>query len=755
MKNYASEIKKFATSHYLYAAVRITFAIVIPSMILAHFGLLKEFFLFPLGTSFVGLTDQPGPYIRRRNSLVIACISFLFVASVASLLKGFPAFGVLEIIFFGMFFSLIGVYGQRLNAVGSLSLVVLAIFIDGHLIGHDVFKSLVIFFAGCLWFLFIFTIVSTMQPYKLAGQLIGENYIELGDFLRLKSKYYLQKPDFENLFSQILQQQIKIKNLQEATRETVLKTRTIVNEATTTSRLLMIMFLNSIDLHEQLMTSENDYKKIHEHFGSSGFLPEIHDYLLKLADEITNIGIALQVGGKTQHMYDLSTHLETLQEHYTEMRQKSLNPDTLEHFMILRQIMYRLAEITDEVNSIYLVFTQDLKLAKSLSTKLDYDKFLPEEAKLNFKILVNNLSLKSGHFRHAVRITVALLIGFLLSELKLFPVGHSYWILITILAIMKPAYSITKSRNLLRLYGTLVGGILAYLMLYFIDNNSVLFAIFLVSMILCFTFLRIRYFWAVLFMTVYIFLAFNFVQTGSINQLFLDRTIDTVVGGLIAFVVSYFILPLWEHSQNLDLMKNSARDNYLYFKEVFSSFLDHNFDIENYKIRRKNALIALANLSDNFQRMLSDPKDQQQKLEIVHQYVTTSHLLSAYIASLSQFAKTGEEYPEIDAQRWNEKIVTELQQTINNLGADNHTKPLVRSQDISPNDTIDDLLRKRKEEIEVQITKPNFSRITHLTELKNIRELLVLIYDVAREQRKVSEKIQEYVLTQSTTTVKQ
>jgi hypothetical protein len=40
-----------------------------------------------------------------------------------------------------MFFSLIGVYGQRLAAVGSLSLVVLAIFIDGHLTGSNILKA--------------------------------------------------------------------------------------------------------------------------------------------------------------------------------------------------------------------------------------------------------------------------------------------------------------------------------------------------------------------------------------------------------------------------------------------------------------------------------------------------------------------------------------------------------------------------------------------------------------------------------------
>ncbi|MGZ5197304.1 MAG: FUSC family membrane protein, partial [Kaistella sp.] len=162
--NYATELRKFASSQYIFMAVRITLAIVVPSIILAYFGLLKEYFLFPLATSFVGLTDQPGPFIRRRNSLILAVICFFFVSVIATLLKDFTPAIYLEIIFFGMFFSMIGVYGQRLAAVGSLSLVVLAIFVDGHLSGGDLVKNSLIFLAGSICYLLVFLVVSKIQP---------------------------------------------------------------------------------------------------------------------------------------------------------------------------------------------------------------------------------------------------------------------------------------------------------------------------------------------------------------------------------------------------------------------------------------------------------------------------------------------------------------------------------------------------------------------------------------------------------------
>uniref|UniRef100_A0AAU6WM19 FUSC family membrane protein n=1 Tax=Chryseobacterium endophyticum TaxID=1854762 RepID=A0AAU6WM19_9FLAO len=497
--NYSAELKKFVTSQYVYSAIRITLATVLPCVVLAHFGILKEYFLFPLGTSFVALTDQPGPFIRRRNALTFAIVCFVVVALVASVVMHIKILVFAEIIVFGMFFSLIGVYGQRLAAVGSLSLVVMAIFIDGHLTGDNIFKSLLIFASGCTWFLLIFLIVTTIQPYKLASQMIGENYLQLAEFLKIKANHYQKNPDFNKLTTQVIAKQIEIKNLQEETRETVFKTRVIVNESTTTSRLLMLMLLNSMDLHEKLMTSESDYEKLQKSFGSTTILVSIHDYLNLLAEEITNIGISLQIGTRAKPIFNLDTELQNLNHDYFELRNRNISPDNFENFMVLRQILMRINEITKEINEIYKVFSQNVKLAKSLSTGLDLRKFMPNEEKLNFKVLKNNISLSSSHFRHALRITIALLVGYLFSLFQFLGIGHTYWILITTVAILKPAYSITKQRNLLRLYGTVAGAVIAYGILHYIHINEILFTILLLSMIMCFSFLKGKYFWAVLF----------------------------------------------------------------------------------------------------------------------------------------------------------------------------------------------------------------------------------------------------------------
>ncbi len=739
--NYAWELKKFVSSQYIYAGVRIALAIVVPSIILAYFGLLKDYFLFPLGTSFVGLTDMAGPFFRRRNALILAIISFLVVAFAASAGQEIQPLLYLEIIVFGMFFSMIGVYGQRLAAVGGLTLVVFSIFIDGQLSHGSIVKDLSIFGAGCIWFLLIFLVVSKIQPYKLAGQMIGENYLQLAEYLQIKARFYNKDANFDELYREVIAKQVVIKNLQEETREVVFKTRTIVNESTTTSRLLMLMFLNSIDFYEKLFTSDQDYRKVHAGFDDTKILNKIQSFLVLLSDEITNIGISLQSGIKTNPLHAFEEEMQEVYEQYFDLRNRELTADTLENFMALRLILARINDVTDDVKTIYKVFSQDLKNAKSLSTGLDLNKFVPKQERLNFSVLLTNISLKSSHFRHAVRITTALLLGYTISRLSFLGIGHSYWILITVIAIMRPAYSTTKYRNLLRLYGTGLGAVAAYLILIYIKNDTILLTLLLTAMILCFSLLKEKYAWAVFFMTLYIFIAFNFLNPGNVNLLFYDRILDTVIAGIIAFAVSYFVLPVWEHTQNVNLMKKSANANILYFTTVMEKFNTDAVNDEQYRIRRKDAIISLANLSDNFQRMLSDPKNQQKKLETVHQFVTTSHLMTAYTASLAQYSNSENRFPEIDTESWTRKITAELQRTLALLNQEEQDESIIQDSRLKPEDLVSELLEQRKSEINenefFDIRDPN--RITRLTELNNISEILELIYDVVHEQRKVIE----------------
>ena len=79
--------------------------------------------------------------------------------------------------------------------------------------------------------------------------------------------------------------------------------------------------------------------------------------------------------------------------------------------------------------------------------------------------------------------------------------------------------------------------------------------------------------------------------------------------------------------------------NRKYFNIVATMFTGEQVNMTFYKLYRKDAFVALANLSDAFQRMLSEPKNKQLKMEHYHQFVATNHTLTSYIAALSYYAQ--------------------------------------------------------------------------------------------------------------------
>ena len=336
-----------------------------------------------------------------------------------------------------------------------------------------------------------------------------------------------------------------------------------------------------------------------------------------------------------------------------------------------------------------------------------------------------------------------MMIGYAISKFQFLNIHKVYWILITILAIMRPVYSITKRRNILRIYGTVAGAIVGFVIVYYITNPIVLLGIFLVCLMLTFSLLKDKYAWAVFFMTVYIFLIFDFMKPGNFNDIFLERLFDTLIAAVIVFLVSYLVLPVWEHQKNKTLILKYIKANDKYFNRIIDILNQKNIEIQDYKMSRKEAIISLANLSDNFQKMLSDPKDQQKNLENIHLFVTTAHLFTAYVASLSQYALKGENYSEIDLSGWKNKINNELIIAKSILENEKPEEKNTLSLEISTSDQVDELLEKRKKEIREEefLDRRDPKVISHLTELKNIKELLELIYNEAREQRKIAKKL--------------
>ncbi len=262
------------------------------------------------------------------------------------------------------------------------------------------------------------------------------------------------------------------------------------------------------------------------------------------------------------------------------------------------------------------------------------------------RVFLDNLSLPSSSFRHAVRVSLACLAGFII--IKIFAYGnYSYWILLTIAFILKPAFSLTRERNVQRIVGTVAGAVIGVIVLYYIENKTALFIVMVLLMTGTYSFMRINYLLMVICITPYVFILFTFLGV-PFQQVAKERILDTVIGCAIAFLASYILFPKWEREDLKTYMQKMVDANAAYLQKIIEALSGKVVSMLEYKLARRDVYLHSANLSALFQRMLSEPKSKQQSETKVQQFVVLNHILFSNFATVATtlLSREVKVYPE-------------------------------------------------------------------------------------------------------------
>jgi uncharacterized membrane protein YccC len=206
------------------------------------------------------------------------------------------------------------------------------------------------------------------------------------------------------------------------------------------------------------------------------------------------------------------------------------------------------------------------------------------------------------------------------------------------MVIMKPSYSLTKERNLDRLFGTIGGALIGMLILNYVTDKYWLFVILLICMLGTYSFQRKTYLISVVFMTPFILILFDFLGMGS-RALLVERVYDTAIGGALAFIGSYVLFPHWEHKNLQNTLIEMLEANLAYFHQVSQLYFGGAYQHVPYKIVRKEVFVRGANLASGLQRMLAEPKHKQLSIKEIHEFSVLNHLLSSYVATLALYSR--------------------------------------------------------------------------------------------------------------------
>ncbi|MBL0743783.1 FUSC family protein [Chryseolinea lacunae] len=627
--DYLKEVQKFTTSQYWSTGVRITAGVMVPTLILAQTDSLILGLPFLWGALFASLTDAPGPIHHRRNGLMASVALNTVTALVTLLLREHAALVLTEVVVFSFLFSLLGVYGARASAVGTLALIIMLLNLVPGRVEQNSFYVAALIAGGGIWYTLFSLLLYRLRPYRLAEQAIGEMLIAMADFIRARGALYKDGADVNRCFTLVMEEQIKVMKSQDQTRELLFKTRQFVMDASPKSRSLMMLFLDAVDLFEHSISSYQDYNQLHKNLDGTDLLNKFYGAVLQLAAAMEYVGLSIQRGAEVKRDLDLIPITSALQDALRVHQEKAVEGSTKESLHALEKTVANIQSIVNRLHRLVVYTRLQVDIDKT-NTGSETNKTLVGHP-IDWQTFRENLTLQSNDFRHAVRLTVAILVGFSISAY--FSLQHIYWVLLTIVTILKPVYTVSRKRNAQRLLGTLTGAVAATGILFVIHGNTALLAIMIFCMVISYSLLRLNYFGFVLFLTIYIVITFHFLYPVDLNTMVRERMLDTLVGSIIAALASRFVLPTWGRQEIEKNMHDMLVANEAFFNTTWKYLLDPTSPKSEYRAARQNALVALTNLSDNFQRILAEPKELGQST-LIHQFVIANHMLTGHITSL-------------------------------------------------------------------------------------------------------------------------
>lgn len=620
------EIKNFFYGQYFYDGIRITLGSIIPLIVCA---ILEQFAIgtiMSLGALVIGLADTPGAISHRRTGMIASLLLCFVTSLLTAVVNDSVVAMTITLAVVTFLCSMLAVFNTRASTVGVMAILTMLINVDA-IYGFKQEITLLLFFSlGGLWYFLVSVALVKTRPYRLAQQGLSDCIRQVADFMRLKATFYQVGVDFDLNYRKVIEQQIQVNSHQESVRELLFQSKRSIKDTTKAGRYLTLVFADIIDLYEQGTMAYYDYKEIHNSYAHTEILDKYRRILRKIATELDHIAFQLNANRKLTPLYDFQNDLQALLDHA-----KRIEEEEGVSTMNLKKIIINIRNIVKLLDNIYSY--SHLSQEQTEREDIVQASAFVQNSKIDWSKFRENLNLRSNNFRHSLRLAITLSATYLTVEMM--ELGHmgTYWILLTILVILRPGFGLTKERNIQRIAGTFIGGIIGFLVLIFVQGEVIRFIFLIFFFLTAYSFFRINYIILVIFITPYVLILLSFTGMNSLD-IAKARIIDTFLGGLLAFLSSYLILPSWESSQIKGRLEKVLVANYNYLVIVLEILLGNPPSLTAIKLMRKEVYIASANMSSTFQRMLTEPKWRQKSSKEVNRFTILNHIFSSYAATL-------------------------------------------------------------------------------------------------------------------------
>lgn len=661
MTSTTSQLQRFFYSHYFFGGLRQSAGVLLPAFVLwGTFGWAAGGFVAAVGAGCVAILDQPGgPRRYGINGMVAAlCLSSLTTA-ITGLASSYALAIWLTVPALCFAFSMLTVYGKHGGLLGFACLLIMTLTMRIPMAPADVWQHTLTSFLGGAFYLVYSAIAHRVLWHREEQQALSVALFATADYIAARACFYDTHLDLEDSYRQLVRHQSAMTDAHQAARDMVLRElpRGTGSRGDRLRQGLLNLFVDMVGLLDSMVATHTDYATLRRSLPDNDFLLFARDAMVKLANNIGGLALNVARNRHTHVRNSAKAELRAMEFELQQLRESGMVQSDPELFALLVQVLRRIRNMTNRVDRMAAhTRSQTLPAADTTRENKTLDRFLTRQ-KWRSDMLVNNLNMQSVHFRYALRVAVAAMaamaIGLAMGHAPIVRTldpgmaGHSYWIILTVLIIMKPGFALTRQRNGWRLMGTLLGCGFALVLFALVENRTLFLFILVICSVLGYALVQVNYTLSALANTMMVLMIFHLLIPGS-NAVVGERLIDTLIGSALALACSY-ILPAWER-HNLDALARTLQAANLEFLRSGLAYAkaeraarsgkmtptdETPADAQvNWNVARKNVHLAFSNYTAAFYRMMDEPVRRQRHVPALNRLLIQHHTLASQIAAV-------------------------------------------------------------------------------------------------------------------------
>ncbi|MGP8290905.1 YccS family putative transporter [Vreelandella zhanjiangensis] len=607
-----------------------------------------------LGIIACALSETDDSWQGRLQALLVTLICFTSASFIVQWLFPWPWLFALGLGTSTFTLIMLGAIGQRYATIASGTLI-LSIYSMINIEQHggvdaDVASRQLLLLAGAAWYGVISVIWCALFSRQPVKQSMARVYKALGEFLILKSALFepVRGVDVEARRVALARQNGKVVDALNQAKEMIFRRLEGQRGSQKLNRYLRIYFIAQ-DIHERASSTHYPYSALTEAFFH-------HDVLFRCQRLLDQQGRACRQLAKSlllnrpfdhqqseQALADLRASIDNLSERGKPEWRALLHP--------LNALASNLATLEAQIASAHNPDTTDDRRDSAL-----YDRS-PSSLLEAWRRVRINITLGSPTFRHAVRLTTALMVGY--GLLQWLDPEQGFWILLTTLFVCRPNFATTRRFLSQRILGTVLGLTAGWVSISLFPQPSIQSMIAVAAGVSFFANRERHYVIATASITLLVLCSFN--QVGDGFNLIWPRLFDTLIGSLIAGLAVFFILPDWQGRRLYREAAKAITSHRLYLDEIVHQYEEGKQDDLAYRLARRNAHNADAALSTLLTNMLHEPGHyRKQDADNGLRFLVLSNTLLSHLSALGAHRHRLAEDEEDAASMPTAKRISEL-----------------------------------------------------------------------------------------------